>query len=254
MRIEIEEVGQLAIAPTTQLQRLQAGIQAALLLVQQAVEEENGGFQLLLRDLQHRGVRHGGDGSQGAASQSLAPLKGAVRGRVKVPTRNDLASHATLLSQLQQCVLHFDVQGPRQFIGEISPRGTIDERLGGGEQRAETREPDVGMRPQPLLVETGDFAQGIVSATMGVAGEIIQRLEFPEDRDIDRGSESLFQFAQGGDLAAQQKHTQFIGAKGEGSHNVIVPTVLFLLIGTITYPHSIRHDIGKTQETCFLGY
>ena len=126
--------------------------------------------------------------------------------------------------------------------------------LGGGEQRAETREPDLGMRPQPMLVETGDFPQGIVSATMGVAGEIIQRLEFPEDRDIDRGSESFFQFAQGGDLAAQQKHTQFIGAEGEGSHNVIVPTVPFLLIGTITYRHAIRHDIGKTQETCFLGY
>ena len=28
-----------------------------------------------------------------------------------------------------QCVLHFDVQGPRQFIGEISARGTIDESV-----------------------------------------------------------------------------------------------------------------------------
>jgi hypothetical protein len=39
------------------------------------------------------------------------------------------------------CVPHFDVQGARQFIGEEPARGTIDEHFGGGQQRAETREP-----------------------------------------------------------------------------------------------------------------
>src|SRR2546427_3621648 len=91
------------------------------------------------------------------------------------------------------------------------------------QQRAELREPDVRMRPQAFLVEMGDFMKGIVSAAMGVAGEVIQRLEFAEDRDIDRGAEGVFQFVEGGDLAAQEQRTQFIGAKGERSHNVIVP-------------------------------
>src|SRR2546426_8431478 len=80
-----------------------------------------------------------------------------------------------------QCVLYCDVQGARQFIGEISARGTIDEHFGGSQQRAETREPDVCLRPQPMLVKTGDFAQSIVSATMGIAGEVIQRFERSEE-------------------------------------------------------------------------
>src|SRR5882724_12078478 len=79
------------------------------------------------------------------------------------------------------------------------------------------------MRPQAFLVEMGDFMKGIVSAAMGVAGEVIQRLEFAEDRDIDRGAEGLLQFVERGDLASQEQRAQFIGAEGERPHNVIVP-------------------------------
>src|SRR5713226_1518971 len=125
-----------------------------------------------------------------------------------------------------QGILHFDVQGRSQFIGEVSARGTIDECSRGGQQCAATGEPDLSLRPQSVIVKTGDLAQGIVSTAMGVAGEIIQRFEFTEDGDVDRGTESLFQFVQSGDLVAQQKRAQFIGAEGEGSHNVIVPTAL----------------------------
>jgi hypothetical protein len=61
---------------------------------------------------------------------------------------------------------------------------------------------------------------------MGVAGEVIQRLEFAEDRDIDRGARGLFQFVEGSDPAAQEQRTQFIGAERERPHNVIVPVIL----------------------------
>jgi len=47
MRIEVEEVGQLAVAATAQLEGLQAGIEAALLLVEQTVEQEDSGFHFL---------------------------------------------------------------------------------------------------------------------------------------------------------------------------------------------------------------
>jgi hypothetical protein len=50
------------------------------------------------------------------------------------------------------------------------------------------------MRPQAFLAEKGDFTQGIVAAAMGVTGETIQRLEFAEDRDVNRGAEGLLQF------------------------------------------------------------
>ena len=211
------------IAATAQFERLQSGIQAALLLVQQTVEQEDRGFQFLLRDLQHGRIRYGGNGFHVAARQELPLLDGAVGGRVQIQTGNDLSGHPALLSQLMQRVLHIDVQGTRQFVGEIPARRTIDECLGGGQQRAEAREPDVCLRPQSLVVKAGDFAQGIVSAAMGVAGEVVQRFEFAEDGDIDRGAEGLLEFVEGGDLAAQQQRAQFIGAEREGPHNVIVP-------------------------------
>ena len=52
---------------------------------------------------------------------------------------------------------------------------------------------------------------------MGVAGEIIQRLEFTEDGDIDRRAEGLFEFLESGDFVAQQKGAQVIGAEGKGA-------------------------------------
>src|SRR5580658_11144686 len=125
-----------------------------------------------------------------------------------------------------QCVLHLDVQGTRQFIGEISARGTIDERFGGGQQRAKTREPDVRLRPQPVVVKAGDFAERIVSAAMGVAGKVGQRLELAEDGEIDGSAEGLLHLIEGGDLVAQQKTAQFVGTIGEGPHNVRVPTIM----------------------------
>jgi hypothetical protein len=59
VRIEVEEIGQLTIAATAQFERLQSGIQAALLLVQQTVEQQDGGFYFLGCDFQHRRVPHG---------------------------------------------------------------------------------------------------------------------------------------------------------------------------------------------------
>jgi len=145
-------------------------------------------------------------------------------------------------------ILHFDVQLGQQFIGEASPQGTVNERFRGCQQGAEAGEPDLLLGPQSAIVKASDFAQGIVSAAMGIAGEVIQRLEFAEDRDIDRGAEGLFQFVQSSDFVAQQKRAQGIGAEGEGSHNVIVPTEPYLMIGTITNPYALGHPALKQRE------
>src|SRR5664279_4592486 len=123
-----------------------------------------------------------------------------------------------------ECVLHFDVQGACQFMGEETARRTIDEQFGGGQQRAASREPDVCLRPQSKVVKPGDFTQRIVSAAMGVAGEVIEQFELAEDGDVDGVAEGLLHFVEGSDLVAQQERAQCIGAVGEGPHNVIVPT------------------------------
>src|ERR1019366_7095895 len=56
-----------------------------------------------------------------------------------------------------------------------------------------------------------------------VAAEVIQWFELAKDGDVDGVAEGLLHFVEGGDLIAQQKRTQCIGAVEEGSHNVIVP-------------------------------
>src|ERR1700681_4495231 len=104
------------------------------------------------------------------------------------------------------------------------------------------------MRPQSLVVETSDFTEGIVSTAMGVAGDIIQRLEFAEDRQIDSGAEGLFQFIEGGDLATQQHRTQFIGAEGERSHNVIVPIIWSLPIRNYNKSARALHCLPKRSD------
>ena len=60
MRIEVEKVSQLAVAATAQFEGLQPGIEAALLFIEQTVEQQNGGFDFLGGNLQHRGIRHRG--------------------------------------------------------------------------------------------------------------------------------------------------------------------------------------------------
>src|ERR1039457_2422209 len=110
------------------------------------------------------------------------------------------------------------------------------------------------MRPQPFVIETSDFAERIVSTAMGVAGDVIQRLEFAEDGHVDRGAEGLFQFIESGDLATQQQRMQFIGAEGEGSHNVIVPVVWISPVRNYNKSARALHFPAKTLRCPPAGW
>ena len=218
MGIQVEEAGQLTIATPAQLERLQSGIQAALLLVQQTVEQQDGGLHLFRGDLQHRGRQE----LHGTARQQLPSLDGGIDRRVQIPAGNDLARNSSLLGQLMEGILHGDMQHGSQFIGEVSPRGTMNESLCGRQQSAEPRKPDLCLRPQSVIVKAGDFAEGIVSAAVGIAGEVIQQLEFAEDRDVNRR------------------------AKG-------VPIKPGLLFGTITNPRGVCYRPSSTEKTKIFG-
>jgi len=115
-----------------------------------------------------------------------------------------------------QCVLYFDVQGTSQFIGKIPARGMMDECFGGCQQCAEAGEPDGCLRPQSVIVERGNLTEGVVSATMGVAGEIVQRFEFAEDSDTECGAKGLFEFVKSGDLVAQEQRRNSSARKERG--------------------------------------
>ena len=58
---------------------------------------------------------------------------------------------------------------------------------------------------------------------MGIAGEIVQLLQFSKDGQVDLGTESALEFAEGGHLGLEQVSTQDVGAEERWSHNVRVP-------------------------------
>jgi len=85
-------------------------------------------------------------------------------------------------------------------------------------------EPDTLVRPQSVIVEVSDFGQGVEAPTMGVAGEVIERLHFAKHGQIGLGAESAFQLGQISDLVTAKMLTKDRRIEESGSHNVIVLT------------------------------
>ena len=85
------------------------------------------------------------------------------------------------MDQLQQGVLHGDVERLVEFGDEIAGRGTVDEGGGGVDQGAEARKPHGILRPQAVVVKASDTVEGIVAAAMRVAGSIVELIEFAKD-------------------------------------------------------------------------
>src|SRR5713101_9061172 len=111
-----------------------------------------------------------------------------------------------------------------QFVGEVATRGLIDQGLDGGDESAIARKPNRILGPQAGVVEASGFAEGIVAAAMGIAGQVIQKLELAKDGEVGGGTESALEFGQGCDFVAAQVFAEGLGIEGEWSHNVIVPT------------------------------
>src|SRR6266436_9928096 len=59
VHIQIQEICQQTISAMTQFDRFQAGVQTALLLIEQAIEEQDGGFEFIRRNL--KGASIGND-------------------------------------------------------------------------------------------------------------------------------------------------------------------------------------------------
>jgi len=111
-----------------------------------------------------------------------------------------------------------------QFVGEPAAWGLIHKGLDGGNQGAEAGKPYCIVGPQAGLVETGGFAEDIVAAAMGIAGQVTQELELAKDGEIGSGAESLFEFGKCRDFLTQQVFAEGLGIEREWTHNVIVPT------------------------------
>jgi hypothetical protein len=109
VRIQAKKPGQYAVTAAAEFEGLQAGVQTALLFIQEAVEQNQGRLGFGRGNLQAGSIGNGGDGFGAAACQPL-PLAGrGVLGSVEVKTRDEFARDLPLPHQLPQHVLRFDM-------------------------------------------------------------------------------------------------------------------------------------------------
>jgi hypothetical protein len=224
MRIQAEEFGQNAIAAMSQLDRFQAGEQATLLLVEQAIKEQNSGFEFLGGYLKSGSIGYQRNRLGGLPGAELIPRLPAIGGRVQETSGYLRAPKTFGAHQVVEWILDFGMERIGQFIGEPATRGLIDEGLNGGDESAVTGKPNCIVRPQAGVVETSRFAEGVITAAMSIAGQVIQKLEFAKDSEVGTGAESGFKLGQRGDFVTQEVLAEGLGVEREWTHNDIVPT------------------------------
>jgi hypothetical protein len=56
-----------------------------------------------------------------------------------------------------------------------------------------------------VIIEERDLAERIKPAAMRITAEVVQRLQFSEDGDVDGSAKSVLEIIQRGDLLAQQE-------------------------------------------------
>src|SRR5713101_2932248 len=224
VRIQAEELSQNTVAAMAQFDGLQAGEQAALLFVEQAVEKQNSGFNFIGRYLESGGIGHQRNRLGGLPGAELIASQATLGGSVQESSGHLGAAQTFGAHQIVEGILDLDVEDVGQFVSEPTARGVIDEGFDGGNQSAVTGKPNCIVGPQACVVEARSFAKGIVTATMGIAGEVIQEFELAKDGEVGTGAEGSFKFGQRSDFVAQEMLAESLVVEGEWAHNVIVPT------------------------------
>jgi hypothetical protein len=148
----------------------------------------------------------------------------AIGGSVEEAAGDLRAAKAIGAHQIVEGIVDFGMERVRQFVGEPAVRRLVDEGLNSGHQGAIAGKPDGIVGPQAGVVEAGRFAEGIVTAAMGITGQLIQELEFAKHSEVGTRAEGHFQFGQSGNFIAQEMLTDGLRVEGEWPHNDIVPT------------------------------
>jgi hypothetical protein len=224
VRVQAEEFSQNAIASVSQLDGFQPSEQATLLLVKQAVKKQDGRFQFIGRYLESGCIGQQRNRLGGLPGAELITRLPAIGGGVKESSSHLGAAQTVGAHEIVEGILDLGMEHVGQFIGEPAVRGLVDEGLDGGDEGAITGKPNCIVGPQADVVEAGGFAEGIVTAAMGIAGEVIQELELSKDGEVGAGAESRFEFGQSGYFVAQELLAESLGVEGEWAHNVRVPT------------------------------
>jgi hypothetical protein len=163
----------------------------------------------------------------------LVPAHRRLWGTVKKQSGDLRTGNPALLDQLQQSILHFDVQEVLQFVSEVALGSDADEGLQGADQIAPAREPHLPKGPKALGIERWDLSEGIVAAAMGIAGTIGEFFQLAKHSDVGGRSKGQFQLGEGGYSPHAEEVAQTIGEEGGSSHNAKVPPFVIYSSGTI---------------------
>jgi hypothetical protein len=171
---------------------LQAGKQAALLFVEQSIEQDNRGLEFVGGDLQGRRMNRQRHGLSAAASQGLVATIGRIDCGVKELAIDFASTQTPLLQEMPQRLLNFGMQDIGELMGVVAVGGAQDEGFHGGQQGSIAREPNCLVRPQSAILKARDLRQRIEAPAMCIAGEVAELLQLAEYRDsrIGRATEA----------------------------------------------------------------
>lgn len=223
MGVQAEELGQDSVAAVAQFNGFQSSEESALLLVQQAVEEQNSGLEFIGRDLKGGGIGHQWHGAGGLPGTDLISRLSAIGGSVQESTGYVGTAQATATDQIVKGILDLGVESIRQLVGEPSARSLTDKRLNGGNERAITRKPDGVVRPEAYVIEASDFAERIVAAAMGIAGSPALQNRHPAGVEAGPSAPLPTSLAE-----STPPHTTHASAKSQNDLGVTLAEDLFL--------------------------
>jgi hypothetical protein len=142
VRVQTEEFGQDAIASVSQLDGFQPSEQTTLLLVEQAVEKQDGRLQFIGRYLESGGIGQQRNRLGGLLGAELIASLPAIGGGVKESSGHLGAAQTFGAHEIVEGILDLSMEKVGQFIGEPAARGLVDEGLDGGDEGAVTGKPN----------------------------------------------------------------------------------------------------------------
>ena len=218
--VQPQQVGDRLVAAVAHLERLQAGVQASLLLIEQAAKQDDRCPEFVGEDIN---VRHSppewGRRVEDPAGRALGVPRGGIRGTVQIAPGDRRARQLLLTDQPQQRPLDFHVEDPLELGHEEAGVGLLDQRFRGGQQRPALRKPHRAIRPQAPCIVIGDVSQRVKPTAVGVAGPRGQLRQLPEDRDVCRAPQDVFQLGHRGDLLRPEHLGEIPRAIVFGPHN-----------------------------------
>jgi hypothetical protein len=192
-RVHAQQLGDLGVAAVADLQCLQARVQAPLAFVEQAVEQHDGGLELVG---QHPHTRAQPQcrrfGVVDLPGGQLPPPDRRVGRQVHVAAADCLSGYTPGADQREKRLLALHVQDGLELAGVISGVGRPDQRLDRRQQRPEPREPHRAERPQPQVIKSGDLIEGVEAAPMRVAGAVGQLGQLAEHGGVGLAAQRLF--------------------------------------------------------------